>query len=62
MGSARKKRAWFSRAWSMEMYHFKQFSRESETDDLACARGIINATPIALILWGVIIGALVWVL
>jgi hypothetical protein len=38
--------------------------RESETDEdeLGCARGVINATPIALILWGVIIGFCMWVL
>lgn len=45
--------------------HGSYFSRESDAaqdDGLGCARGLINGTPLALILWGVILGALIWVL
>lgn len=31
-----------------------------ESDAAPLTRGLINATPVALLLWGVIVGALLW--
>lgn len=31
-------------------------------DDLGCARGLIYWTPVSLLMWGFIIGALMWVI
>jgi hypothetical protein len=37
-------------------------SHDIESDKLAASRGLINATPIGLILFGLVVGLLVWVL
>lgn len=37
--------------------------RASEADDdLGCARGLVYWTPVSLLMWGFIIGALMWVI